>query len=150
MTTTNADTTVVGKSIYIEFRDEKNIRAFQLLLTPKTRVPSNPSSIADPTMYRRQLTPSTPKRQWKCIPMRSADYESEATPLDTRLSSVDNILQQLVRGGYKVFKEPIIVDTSEADLDQIRKMRTPYKLIGRVEKVRKAKGFPSKVLPGAI
>lgn len=143
----NPETIVVGKSIYLELRDERNTRAYQLLITPKSRVITNPSNVSPPTLYRRMLSTHSPKRQWKCFPLTHESFENEALPISERLGAVNNVLDQLLRGGYKVLKEPIIVDTSMADIAQIRDRRTPYKLLGRIEKVRKAKGFPDKVVP---
>jgi hypothetical protein len=42
-----------------------------------------------------------------------------------------------------VHKQPIVVQVSEKDLEDIAARNTPYKLIGRVLKVRRKHGFPT-------
>ena len=147
MTTSNLDSsTVIGKTIYLELYNPTKTAYVQFFLTPAARVPSNPSAVIDPTVYRRQLTVSVPKRQWRSFPIRNSSFSVESAPLSDRLTDhVANYFQRLINANYKLINEPIIVETSLEDAVPIRQLKTPYKLLGRIEKVRKAKGFPQKL-----
>ena len=47
--------------------------------------------------------------------------------------------------GYKLYKQPIVVEVSQADVADIRSSKTPYKVLGRITRARKALGFGEKL-----
>jgi hypothetical protein len=138
--------TLVGRALYLELRNEPHNSTFQFLLTPPVRMPNNPSTFVRPVLYRRQLTRIQPKRVWKTMHPSPAEFDDSAT-LEQRLHFIKNVLERLGNAKFKVFGEPIIVDVSLEDMQAIQLFRTPYKLIGRIERVRRAKGFPKEYLP---
>lgn len=145
--TTSPDTSAsVGKTVYLEFRNSSGLSVVQFFMTPTARIPSNPSVVVDPTIYRRQLTASMPKRQWRTFTMHAANFVENFKTEERLTVHTTNYFGRLANGGFALVKEPIVVDTSADDLADIRALRTPYKLLGRIQKVRKAKGFPEKVL----
>lgn len=138
--------TLVGRAVYLELHNEHMTSTFQILITPPVRLPSSPSNMIAPVMYRRQLTHSSPKRQWKTTHASGYDY-IDASVAEARLGFLDNLLERLANAKFTVFKEPIIVDVSVEDMAAIQLHRTPYKIIGRIERVRRAKGYPKEYLP---
>jgi hypothetical protein len=50
-------------------------------------------------------------------------------------------LSQLNSYGYKLYKSPILVEVAQEDLEQIRLSKTPYKILGRITRVRRTLGF---------
>jgi hypothetical protein len=52
----------------------------------------------------------------------------------------------LTRQGFSVYKQPVIVEISNVDLDEINNDSTPYALFRRVMSARKALGFPEDLL----
>jgi hypothetical protein len=57
------------------------------------------------------------------------------------MNHVESIFKQLSSYGYKVYKQPLVVEVSQADLEEIRYSKTPYKILGRITRVRKTLGF---------
>lgn len=139
---TNSTTNVVGRAVYLELRNPNETATYQLLMTPPMRVPSNPSNKVLPVVYSRQLSNSFPKRTWKHGVSSASDFAVTGDEcVESRLRVIDSRLERLIAADYKVYKEPIIVEVSEDDIKDIAAFRTPYKVLGRVERVRKAKGF---------
>jgi hypothetical protein len=59
-----------------------------------------------------------------------------------RLSFTDSLFNQLIIQGWTLFKQPIVVEVSPEDLDDIRAGKTPYKILGRVTRSRRHYKFP--------
>jgi hypothetical protein len=57
-----------------------------------------------------------------------------------------NYLQGLARAGWTVLNAPIIVEVTPEDLTEASMGKTPYKVLGRVWKVRKKMGFPKEFI----
>ena len=153
MTNSTSATNVVGRAVYLELRSPNEKATYQLLLTPPMRVPSNPSQKVMPVMYSRQLSESFPKRTWRNSVAAMSDFDNVGTipeMLERRLRVVDSRLERLIGADYKVYKEPIVVEVSEDDIKDIMAFRTPYKVLGRVERVRKAKGFSKHPLASKV
>ena len=64
---------------------------------------------------------------------------------ESRLAFLETIVSRLESHSYKLFKQPLVVEVSLADLEDIRNSRTPYKVLGRITRVRKALGFGDKL-----
>ena len=48
---------------------------------------------------------------------------------------------QLNSYGYKLHKQPLVIEVAQEDLESIRLSKTPYKILGRITRVRRTLGF---------
>jgi hypothetical protein len=143
---------VVGKALYMEFRSGN--QTYQMIITPDgvtTEGRNVPS-----TVYRRQISSSKPRRAWKtyALPKLPQDTSGVFNTLNTtdaltqaasRLMYLDSTFSRMDSYDYKLYKQPLIIEVSQADLDEIRLSKTPYKILGRITRVRKAQGFGEKL-----
>lgn len=139
---------VVGKALYVEFRN--GTQTYQMLLTPDG-VSSSGRAVPS-TMYRRQISKSKPRRAWKtyslpALPLNAfGAYETQslddaAQSANSRIDYMTTTLSQLNSYGYKLYKNPILVEVAQEDLESIRLSKTPYKILGRITRVRRTLGF---------
>lgn len=139
---------VVGKALYVEMRN--NASTYQMLITPDG-VSENGRAVPA-MMYRRQISKLSPRRGWKTyslptLPLNAfGGYEQVTKDLASpqaieRLSHLEITFRQLASYNYKVYKQPIVVEVSQADLEEVRYSKTPYKVLGRITRVRKTLGF---------
>lgn len=154
---------VRGKALYLEFRQPATRATFQLLVHPDG---SSGSQYVRFGAYYRTLTPSYPKRPWTTSGVSStvfnravfADEDTLAPVSDlsevlrvTELfqNHVSGIFGQLTRQGYGLYKQPVIVEISSVDYDDMAEKTTPYALFRRVMSARKALGFPDDLVAEA-
>jgi hypothetical protein len=140
---------VIGKALYLEFRSTG--QTYQVLLTPDG-ISSNGRAVPV-TMYRRQISKLKPRRAWKtyslpALPVNSfgaydqAASKDEATNIvDSRLSYMATTFTQLNSYHYKLYKQPLFIEVAQEDLESIRLSKTPYKILGRITRVRRTLGF---------
>lgn len=148
------DKDVQGVALYAEFR--KTGATMQLIITPDgyseegKEVPAN--------IYRRVVTPSTPKKQWRSSNLRVTskmreckdygttlpDYEKN-TIAEKRFAVAEQLFDSLLNGGWAIEKEPLFIETSKKDMTDIRQGKTPNKMLYRINQTRKAQGFPESV-----
>lgn len=143
---------VVGKALYAEFRSGS--QTYQMIITPDglttdgRNVPS--------TIYRRQVSAMKPRRAWKTYALpklqqeptgvyNSMTEEMALSQASSRLTYIESSFNRMEGYGYKLYMKPLIIEVSQADLDDIRASKTPYKILGRVTRVRKALGFGEKL-----
>jgi hypothetical protein len=62
------------------------------------------------------------------------------------MSFVTSVLANLGKHGWQVYRQPIVVEVTNEDLEAARLSKTPYKVIGRVLKSRAALGFPKEII----
>jgi len=145
-----SDTKVVGKALYLEFRRAGETN--QVIITPEA---INAAGKYVPiTTYRRRISSSNPRKTWKQM---STVFRSEIDPATNklvvlgrehalatvadRISYTDNLFNQLVTSGWSVYKQPIVVEVTEDDLEDIRLSKTPYKILGRITRCRRSLNF---------
>lgn len=139
---------VVGKALYTELR--QGGQTYQILITPDGVSSSGKNVPA--VMYRRQISRLQPRKGWKHsgLPALSLDEfgvfnkkskDDAASIATSRLEFIASTFSQLSSYHYKVYKQPIFVEVSMEDLDGIRAGKTPYKVLGRITRVRRALGF---------
>jgi hypothetical protein len=143
---------VVGKALYAEFRS--GTQTYQIIMTPDGITTEGRNVPA--TIYRRQISAMKPRRAWKTysLPKLPMDVAGQFQTLEkalasdqslSRLGYVENTFSRMDAYNYELYKQPIIVEVSQADLDDIRVAKTPYKILGRITRVRKALGFGEKL-----
>lgn len=139
---------VVGKALYLELRT--GIQTYQMLLTPDG-ISSNGRAVPA-TMYRRQISSVKPRRAWKtyslpALPLNAfgtyemADKEKALQSADSRIGYMATTFSQLKSYGYALYKQPLLIEVSQEDLESIRLSKTPYKILGRITRVRRTLGF---------
>ena len=144
------DTKVVGKALYLEFRRDGETN--QVIITPEA---INAAGKYVPiTTYRRRVSAASPRKTWKQM---STVFKSEVDPMTNklvalgrehalatvpdRISYTDNLFTQLINSGWALYKQPIAVETTIEDLEDIRLSKTPYKILGRITRCRRALNF---------
>jgi hypothetical protein len=144
---------VIGKALYMEFHSTG--QTYQMLITPDG-VSSNGRAVPA-TVYRRQISKLKPRRAWKtyslpALPLNSfGAYETQSKDdatqaADTRANYIATTLTQLNSYSYKLYKSPILVEVAQEDLESIRLSKTPYKILGRITRVRRTLGFGEYIL----
>ena len=143
---------VVGKALYMEFRSSN--QTYQMIITPDGLTLEGRNIPA--TVYRRQISSSRPRRAWKTLAfpklpqdpsgvfnMLNVDAAKEQAT--SRAGYLESNIQRLHANGFTLFMKPIIVEVSQADLDDIRYAKTPYKILGRITRARKVLGFGERL-----
>jgi hypothetical protein len=123
---------VIGKALYTEFRSVS--QTYQLMITPDG---INSGGKYVPAMvYRRQISANRPRRAWKSYSLPSLNVNEfgafTTMPKDQAIEAAKSRL-------------PIVVEVASEDLDGIRLGKTPYKVLGRITRVRKALGFSEEL-----
>lgn len=146
----STNSSVVGKALYLEM----HLRNYttQILFTPEGITPSG--KVVPMSAYKRRISPTEPRKSWRLVSsMHGSDRDgagkviqlSKEHALSTvrdRLSFTDSLFNQLIIQGWTLFKQPIVVEVSPEDLDDIRAGKTPYKILGRVTRSRRHYKFP--------
>jgi hypothetical protein len=153
---TQLPTTHAGKGIYLEFN--KGMMTAQILILPEGTTSSH--KLIPMTMFRRQITPTTPRKTWKMVSSSftsssaratlSADFtgtELESKMIEKITGFTAPLLSSLQTNGWTMLKDPIVIEVTAEDLEHARQAKTPHKAMGRVWKVRKQLGFPKEFLP---
>jgi len=108
-------------------------------------------------MYRRRINNITPRKTWRLV-ANAVTVTNARAAVTTTAAAIEKILQfsdplfvSLESNGWKLRKAPIVVEVTPEDLECVRLAKTPYKVFGRVWKVRKQLGFPKEfIVPEAI
>lgn len=142
---------VQGITLYAEFR--KPGAMMQMFITPDGF--SNDGSEVPASLFRRVTTPTAPKKQWRNSNLSSTAVRSlNGEPLanekkeefaEQRLSFATQLFDSLRSGGWTLTKEPLLIETSKKDLDDIKSSKTPNKLLYRINQTRDAQGFPAEI-----
>ena len=142
--------TCAGYALYLEL--EKGPAVTQILVMPEGM--SSSHNIVPTTLYRRRLTPISPRKTWKSaqsphayVNLKAATPDiSTASAADYILNFAMNYFSSLGDNGWKLRKQAIVIEVTAEDLEDSRMSRTPYKALGRVWKTRKKLGFPKEFL----
>lgn len=147
MTTTNL-TAVAGIASYFELRRAHGDTYYtlQIVLIPEgetadgTTVPSS--------YYYRRISSVAMRKTWHV--MSSSKLLSSPTmshlSLEQRVAeifkNISTAFDNAVRNNYVMTGAPIFVEVTKDDMGSVRMAKTPYKLLGRIWKSRKAMGYP--------
>ena len=143
------DTKVIGKALYLEMRN--GVHTMQLVMTPEGFTSSN--KLVPMTVYRRRISKIQPRKTWKQISAHTApecdasgkiaqySLEQALAVSKDKLSFTDSIFNQLIMQGWALFKQPIAVEVTPEDMDDVRLGKTPYKILGRITRCRRTLGF---------
>lgn len=139
----------IGKATYLELR--RGSSTVQVIMTPEGI--TSEGKYVPFAMYRRQISASAPRRSWKAFSSgfrteRDAsgqfvqlDQAHALATVDERLTFVQSLFAQLITAGWQVYKQPITVEVSVEDLNDVRAGKTPYKILGRITRCRRTLDF---------
>lgn len=144
-----------GKALYLELRKENY--TYQIVVTPPAiDVEGNyvPASVME-----RRISSWHPRRNWN---FASVPTNAEFTLARTAVGGFEQLdletaqhigakhiqrllartLDSLFHKGWTLFKQPVAVETTYKDLALVKSGKTSNDLVRRIERSRKAFGFP--------
>lgn len=138
---------VQGVAVYAEFA--RTNATTQVIIVPEgytndlVRVPA--------TIIRRTVTDSSPKKQWKFTRLTNTDLRihsdaDKAPYADDRMKYAATLFDQLLTGSWALVQQPILIEASKKDYDDIRISKTPTKMIYRISQSRMALDFPADLV----
>lgn len=138
---------VQGTAIYAEFSKGAG-NTMMLLVTPDGY--TTEGHLVESSVYRRVVTSYSPKRQWRNT--RLVDHIAVGDTVgsgiekvayaENRLAGMRSVFESLISHGWALVKQPLFIEVSKRDLDDIRNRKTPSKIIYRINQSRKALSFP--------
>ena len=143
---TTSPNDVVGKAAYFEFR--KAGWTVQMIFMPDGHTPIG--AYVPFTAYRRQISADAPRKSWKTMSAVSEPWHGARPPVAddsanmfglSRFEFADSGLMNLSSRGWKLYKQPVIVEVTSQDMDDVRVGKTPYKVIARITRSRRVLGF---------
>lgn len=141
------DRAVQGIGIYAEFSRPR--QTVQVVIVPDGF--DSDGHQVSASVIRRQITDTTPKKQWKFASLPASgqevvDDDARLLYAESRLRYSSGLFDQLIGGNWTLVEKPILVEVSRKDYDLIRARKTPTKLLYRVYQSRKALGFPEELI----
>jgi hypothetical protein len=149
-----------GTAIYLELVRHTTDNAAveyceQIIMIPE--VSTRSGATIPTTSYVRRLTTIQPRKQWKT--MTSAPIDVIGTPSSSdkaeiahrSLSGVRHRVERAQNSFGAKHRAPIFVEITDEDLESVRSGKTPYKILGRINKCRKANGLSKDLVgPSAV
>jgi len=154
--TTNktAQQKVVGVGMYLEMRKSVDAKyVSQMIILPEV---SEADVKVPMVMLNRRLSAIAPKKTWSRFASGTTARREHAIGTIKEQcilnvsAFVQSSLQRHINAGYKTVGEPIFFEVTQEDAYAIRDMKTPYKVIGRINKARKALGYPEDLIPKPV
>lgn len=147
---------VQGVGVYAEFR--KVGQTLQMLITPDAYTTSG--RLAPMTIWRRVVTPATPKKQWSGSRLNHREIKVEDLVdnkqtisdadkdafVENRMRHATSLFDSLLNQGWALEKKPIAIEISRFDADEIIQNKTPNKALYRVKISRTALGYPAELV----
>ena len=147
---------VQGVAVYAEF-----VRAgetTQMLITPDCY--TNTGTLIPMAIHRRVVTPASLKKQWRSTSLRQMfDQVKEVHAVGTQMADEKitefaenrmrysfSFFDEMLKHGWVIRQEPILVELSKYDADDLVKGYTPSRVLYRVGISRKALGFPKELV----
>ena len=140
--------TPVGKALYIEL--QKANSAYQIIFVPGYTDPRD-SERKLPVVLKRQVSESTPRKQWKITPTWGYGVSDLRKTIDSLsrpdaigimfTNSMNSIMSQLFHQGWTINSRPLAVEVSEEDAMKVHDGKTPPALIRRIDKARIELGY---------
>jgi hypothetical protein len=146
------DKDVQGVGIYAEFA--RNDATTQIIVCPDGY--DNTGRLIGLSVVRRVITAKNPKKPWRFTILEAES--GGGTIMDTekdsycakRMAVPATLFDQILAGDWKMVGEPILLEVSKKDLDDIGVKKTPTKLLYRAMQSRSALGFPENLINSTI
>lgn len=141
------DKEVQAVAVYAEF--SRPGATTQVIITPEGY--TNGGALVPATIIRRTVTETTPKKQWKFTrlgntALRVESDEDKAPYADDRMKYAGTLFDQLLAGSWTLVKQPVLIEASKKDYDDILVTKTPTKMIYRISQSRAALDFPDNLI----
>jgi len=145
---------VQGVAVYAEFA--RAGETTQMLITPDCY--TSTGTLTPMAIHRRVVTPASLKKQWRSTSLRheqvkeylavGVKLEDEKTSdfTENRMRYSFSFFDEMLRHGWVIRQEPILVELSKFDADDLAKGTTPSRVLYRVGISRKALGFPKELV----
>jgi hypothetical protein len=157
----------VGIALYVEASRDMSSTAHkkyctQVLIMPEYKPTSG--TLVPMTMYRRRISELEPRKTWRHFSSPTNVQKAfEKNTTSTMVAPADSVVNDMIfflrstfdtltdvasstSTHYSIVGEPIVVEVTAADMEDVRLGKTPYKVFGRVWKCRKKLGFPTDFL----
>ena len=147
-----------GKALYLELRKENF--TYQIIVTPPAiDVAGN---YVPACAMERRLSSWHPRKNWNFSSVTQNDTYSIARSVDGGFEELElelatktgalhiqrllaRTLDSLFHRGWKLYKQPVAVETTYKDLALIKSGKTSNDLVRRIERSRKHFGFPEEL-----
>ena len=138
---------VQGVAVYAEFA--RPGAATQVIISPEGY--DNEDRLIGLSVVRRVVTIASPKKPWKfaILPDASGHPVSDAekdTYCTTRMALPSTLFDQIMSGGWTMVGQPILLEVSKKDMDDIGQKKAPTKMIYRINQSRTALAFPAALI----
>lgn len=150
MTTNDYSIDVVGVGMYLEMRRSTDNASYvsQMIILPEI---TRPDVTVPMTMLNRRLSKAAPKKIWSRFSSGTMSGKlagAQTSEIVNMMTSfISTSMQRHVTAGYKTVGDPIFFEVTREDAFAVRDMKTPYKIIGRINKARKALRYPEELIP---
>lgn len=105
------------------------------------------------TVGRRVVSSESPKKPWRFTALDPnpegltlTDDEREAF-VEKRMAIPSELFAMYANGGWTMVNQPILIEVSRKDWDDLNEGKTPTKFIYRVTQSRAELGFPADLFP---
>lgn len=155
--TTSTD--FLGGALYAEFSKQLGMRiaVTQMIFIPETSDAPGSTTGTPFCVYRRRISTDMPRRNWRFVTggqrtsrllpapgtITNADVENVSRAI---LSPIAPYLESMSRSGWTLRKKPFVVEFTADDIEPVKLGKTPYKVLGRVQRTRKYMGYPEDLL----
>lgn len=139
---------VQGVAVYAEFA--RPSATTQVIIVPDGY--DNEGRLIGLSVVRRVITASTPKKPWKFSILEPTNPASVITDADSdticaqRMAIPATLFDQILSGGWTMVGQPILIEASKKDMDDIGTKKTPTKMLYRINQSRTALGFPAALI----
>lgn len=145
----NIDKDIQGVALYAEWVRLGSLT--QVFITPDGF--NSDASFLRSRIYHRVISTAHPRTQWRCNPlMHSKRFDMPQEVLDDsgeartlyaskRIGYSSSLMfKKLLIGGWAMNSQPIFIEMSKKDFDDMSRQKTPNKFLYRVDLGKKAKG----------
>jgi hypothetical protein len=141
--------TPTAKALYLELT--RNYYTSQMLLIPQVlNVTKNKTQKSK--LITRQMHATVLRRAWRYysfshVPLieKTEDHQRALRDIEGLMGEFGPFLVGSVAGGWELVNQPLIVEMSAEDLDDVWEAKTPQALIRRVLKARTEAGYPAEL-----
>ena len=150
---------VQGVAVYAEFA--RTNATTQIIITPDG-FDSNGNEVCM-NIIRRTVTDMSPRKQWRFSSLAKTDAipqivatrgvsldEAKELYCDERMRYASTLFDQIMRGDWTLVGEPLLIEVSKIDLDNVYEAKTPTKLLYRITQSRIAKGYPTDLVNATV
>ena len=146
---------VQGVAVYAEF--VRPNATTQIIVAPRGF--NEKDEITSARVVRRTVTDENPRKQWRFSALHTPADLSTApvgyptaleawmeTRTDEQMRYAGTLFDQIMRGGWTLVGEPLLVEASKEDLGLMAAGKAPTKMLYRIGLCRTVKGYPENIV----